>query len=110
MKRIILVALIAVSGGFAELNAQVPAVVLSDTKGWHKIAVRTVNFAKDRDEVVVVGSDRFSAIKFIVSDAPIDLKDLEVFYESGDKQDIQVRTPVLAGKESRVIELNGGER
>jgi hypothetical protein len=38
------------------------------------------------------------------------LLDLEVYYESGDKQDIQVRSPLKAGMESRVIDLNGGER
>ena len=110
MKKTILIAMIAITAGYGKVKAQVPAVVVSDKTGWHKIAERNVDFVKDRDEVLVVGADRFSAIKFMVTGAPIDLQDLEVYYESGDKQDIQVRTPILSGKESRVIELNGGER
>jgi len=110
MKKTVLIVLIAIAGSYGKVNAQVPAVMVSDKTGWHKIADRTVDFTKDRDEVVVVGADRFSAIKFKVTVAPIDLQDLEIYYESGDKQEIQVRTPVLSGKESRIIELNGGER
>ena len=90
--------------------AQKPAVVASDKTGWHRIGETTVNFAKDRDEIVVMGADRFAAIKFKVTEASIDLQDLEVYFENGLKQDIQVRTPVMAGSESRVIDLNGGER
>ncbi len=87
-----------------------PAVMISDKTGWHKIGERNVDLVKDRDEISVIGADRFSSIKFMVTEASIDLNDLEVYYESGDKQNIQVRNPVMAGTESKVIDLNGGER
>lgn len=87
-----------------------PAVMVSDKAGWHKIGERDVDLVKDRDEILVVGADRFSAIKFKVTEASIDLLMLEVYYESGDKQDINVGTQIMAGSESRVIDLNGGER
>ena len=87
-----------------------PAVMLSDKTGWHKIGERKVDLVKDRDEISVVAADRFSSIKFMVTEASIELLDLEVYYESGDKQDISVRSPLMAGTESRVIDLNGGER
>lgn len=87
-----------------------PAIMVNDKTGWHKIGERRVDFVKDRDEILVIVADRFSAIKFMVTEASIDLLDLEVYYESGDRQDIQVRNPIRAGSESRVIDLNGGER
>ncbi|MBP6334660.1 MAG: hypothetical protein KA444_04235 [Bacteroidia bacterium] len=85
-------------------------IVVSDKTGWHKIGERSVEFKSDRDEILVLGADRFSAIKFAITGASVDMLDLEVYYDSGDKQEIQVRTPITAGKESRVIDLNGGER
>ncbi len=36
--------------------------------------------------------------------------DLEIYYESGDKQDVKVNSPIKAPGESRIINLNGGER
>lgn len=109
MKKI-LIALLAVAGSYCIAVAQQPAVMVSDQAGWHKIGSTTVDFQRDRDEILVMGADRFASIKFKVTDAPIDLQDLEVYYESGDKQDIMVRTPLVVGTESRKIDLNGGER
>ncbi len=106
----LLIITIAITTFWCTSKAQNPAVITSDKTGWHKIGETTVDFSKDRDEIAVVGADRFASIKFKVTDAPIDLQDLEVYYESGDKQDVQVRTPINSGGESRVIDLNGGER
>ena len=87
-----------------------PAVILNDKTGWRKIGERNVDLVKDRDEIPVIGADRFRSIKFLVTDASIDLQDLVVYFETGDKQNIEVRTPLMAGTESRVIDLDGGER
>ena len=102
--------LIALAGCLSNLSAQQPAVLVSNAPGWHKIAETTVDFTKDRDEVMVLGADRFTALKFMVTEAPIDLQDLEVWSEKGTKQNIQVRTLLEMGKESRVIELYGGSQ
>jgi hypothetical protein len=110
MKKTVLIILLAMAGSYGKLIAQTPAVMLSDKTGWHKIGESQVAFAKDRDEISVIGADRFSAIKFVVTEAPIDLQELEVYYERGDKQVIKVHTPIKAGSESRVIDLKGNER
>ena len=86
------------------------SLIVSDKKGWHKIGERIVDFVKDHDEFIVIGADRFGAIKFKVTEAPIQLMKLEVYFESGDNQNILVESPVMAGTESKVFNLNGGER
>jgi hypothetical protein len=110
MKKTIKIILIAIIGCVGIVPAQQPTVITSDKSGWHKIAETTVDFKKDRDEVVVMGADRFASIQFKVEDAPIDLISLEVYYETGDKQDIAVHSPIKVHGVSRVIDLNGGER
>lgn len=102
--------LLAIMGSIGPAHAQVPAVMVSDKAGWHKIGETTVNFQKEREEIVVIGADRFASIKFKVMDAPIDLISLEIYYESGDKQDVKVNMPIKAPGESGIIALNGGER
>ena len=159
MKKLIILILIC-TGRLVQAQ---PTVVASDKAGWHKIGETTVNFKTEKDNIVILGKDRFKAIKFKVKDAAIDLQDLEVYYEkepakndkdakvdvdmhgenkgvdinNNDKaakvdvdmqgkdkgvdvkskdemkandpnrEDIQVRTPVKAGQESRVIDLKG---
>ena len=114
MKKVLLIGILAVAGSYFTANAQTQdnkhALMVSDSKGWHKIGETTVNFVKEREEIIVTGSDRFASIKFKVIDAPIQLMDLEVYFESGDKQVIKVNTSIKAPGESRIIDIKGGER
>jgi hypothetical protein len=107
MKKTIIIMLFAL---VTNVYAQKPAVSLDEKAGWHKISETTVGFKTEKDEIVVMGADKFKALKFKVTEGAIDLQDLEVHYSEGDKEDIQVRTPILEGGESRVIDLKGYAR
>jgi hypothetical protein len=109
MKKITMIVLLAIMAGNMA-SAQVPAVITSDKKGWHKIGETTVNFRTERDQILILVANKFAAIKFKVMDAPIHLMDLEVYYNSGDRQNIKINMPIEVAGESRVIDLNGGER
>ena len=85
-------------------------MVTSEKTGWHKIGETNVDFQKDRDEVSVIGADRFASLKFKMKDAPIDLMDVKVYYEDGDVQSVNVNSAIKMNGESRVIDLKGGER
>jgi hypothetical protein len=89
--------------------AQKPAVVANDKSGWHKIAETKIDFNKDHDEVLVMVADRFASLKFKITDAPIELLDIDVYFEEGDSQNIKVGFAAKsAGTESREIDLKGG--
>ena len=102
--------LIATVGMTSISMAQKPELMISDKSGWHKIASTTVSFKKDKEELLVLGADRFASIKFKVTGAPIEITSLEVYFVSGDKQDIIVNNTVELAGESKLIALNGGER
>ena len=87
--------------------AQKPAVMVSDKPGWHKIGEVTADFKMEKDEIAVLGADKFKAILLKVVDAPIHIANLEVYYETGDKEDVAVATDLKAGAETRVINLKG---
>ncbi len=110
MKKIIVIVLLAIVGMNNSAMAQNPKVVVSDKKGWHKIGETTVDFAKDRDEILVIGADRFASLIFKVTEAPVNLIDIEVFYESGDNQKVNINFPIKVAGQSKEIDLNGGER
>ena len=111
MKKNIFLALVAIASfGYSAFAQQKAAVELSSTPGWHKITETVANLKSDRDEVVVLGADHYKAMKLKVTDAPVEITDLTVFYENDSKQDIQVRKLISAGDETRVIDLDGRER
>lgn len=109
MKKKIFILLLAIIG-ICQLNLAQAKLVINDKKGWHKIGETIVNFSKDKDEVSVVGANKFASLIFKVDDAPIDLIDIEVFYEKGDNQKVTVNFPIKAPGQSKEIDLNGGER
>jgi len=111
MKKIVIVMALAILGCSNAIVAQKKTdVVISDKKGWHKIGETTVDFKKEREEVMVMGANRFASIKFKVADAPIDITSAEIYYESGDNQIVNLNCSVKAPGESSEVNLNGGER
>lgn len=90
--------------------AQQPEVITSNKAGWHKIGDVTANFKVDRDAIVVLGKDKFKAIKLVIKDAPLEIFSLEVYYESGDMEDIRVNQKLAKGESTRVIDLKGSNR
>jgi hypothetical protein len=108
MKKIAMFVLMAMAIAYGSANAQ--SVVVSDKTGWHKIGSRTIDFKNDKDEITVLGADKFSSIKFKINDAPVNLKNVEVYYETGDNQNIEVNSPIGPEMESKAYDLNGSER
>ena len=110
MKKNLIVALMILVGITSKSFAQKVAVEESNKAGWHKIAETNVTLNNDKDEVMVIGKDHFKAIKLVVTDEPVEFTDLDVVYENDQRQDIQVRTLIKPGGETRVIDLDGTNR
>ncbi len=95
------------AGSIQLVQAQKPVIVLSDKTGWHKLGETTVNFQKDFDEILIIGANRFEALKFMVNDAPIKLISLEVFYVGNTKENFRINNTIKDAGESRIIHLKG---
>lgn len=105
MKKTAVIILMLVFVCAAKIYAQKPAVVTSNDPGWQKIGEITASFKMQDESIVVLGADEFDAIRLKVTDAPINIERLQVFYESGDMEEIDVRNELQAGSETRDIKL-----
>jgi hypothetical protein len=110
MKKIALLLFLAIVGLNNSGFAQNPKVIISDKKGWHKIGETTVDFSKEKDEIAVIGADKFASLVFKVTDAPINLMDIDIYFEDGGTQTVNLNMPVKAPGQSKEITMNGGER
>jgi hypothetical protein len=79
--------------------------------GWRFIADRMVAFGVDHD-VIVTGNtnDDFRKLKLRVTDGPLKMYDMKVYFDNGSVQDVSIRSLIRQGGESRVIDLDGGLR
>ena len=108
MKKILSILLLALAPAFAvPALAQKPAVMTNDKAGWHKIGETTVNMKSEKDEIVVMGKDRFKSLKIVVTDHPIYLSSMVVYFEGGTTEDATLSADLKPGAESRVIDLKG---
>lgn len=103
IKRLVLIALAAfiVATGAVAASAQ----------GWVNLGTKEV---KDRSEQdtwhIGKGKGEFRKIKLKVLDRPVRFYKLEVKYENGRVENIEVRNLISAGGETRAIDLSGNER
>ena len=110
MKKFIISILLVLPLFVTNIYAQKPAVMISDEPGWHKIGQLTASFKMEKEELIVMGADKFKSIKIKVVDAPIHITYLEIYYESGDMETITFNTDLKAGEESKVYNLKGIEK
>ena len=104
MKKILLVLTVFMIGAGA-LQAQKPEVVIKDKDGWQKIGEAKVDFKTEKDAFVIMGADKFKAIQVRVKDAPIHLEDLNIEFDGGAKQDVNLKESYSAGSKTKVINL-----
>ncbi len=93
------------------LSFTVPAVKPAANGPWKFIADKRVNFSVDRD-VILFGNlkDDFRQLKLRVTDGPLKMLDMKIYFDNGSVQDVQLRSVFRQGSESRVIDLDGGLR
>ncbi|HMT00133.1 MAG TPA: DUF2541 family protein [Saprospiraceae bacterium] len=77
---------------------------------WVIIGQKEANYGPDRDVLKVTGNDIFKAIKIKVTDAGLDMMDMDIYFENGEKFNVAIRKNFKQGEESRVIDLPGNRR
>jgi Protein of unknown function (DUF2541) len=78
--------------------------------GWKIIGDKVADYALDRDVLVVSGNDVFTKLKIKVTNAPLNMKDMDVVFENGEKQNFNLQQNFRQGEWSRVLDLHGNKR
>lgn len=76
---------------------------------WRTVAYTTVN-GHDTDTIRVPGTARYRQMRVCVFNGPIHMRDLDVRYRNGGRQDIAVRELMRAGTCTRNVDLAGRRR
>jgi len=105
MKKVMGMFLIMAAFSTVGVFAQKPAVVATNEPGWHHIGQTEASFKLQNESISVLGADEFSALKLKVTDAGLQLERMQVFYESGDMEEIDLRTHFSSNSESGAIHL-----
>jgi len=85
-----------------------PAIVMNDKPGWQKIAKTTVDFKAERDEIMILGENQFTIIRFKAMDAPIHIRDILFEFDKGENQKGWMELQLEPGEESQDFFLTNG--
>jgi len=78
--------------------------------GWRTIAYKTVNGGTDTDRIYVPGRERFGNVRLCSMNYPIRMRDFDVYFANGQRQDINVRERIAPGTCTRAAHLSGSGR
>ena len=84
-----------------------------DTKAgdWRFLGDKNVGFGVDHDVIHFANwSDDVRQIKLKITDGPLKMYSMKVYFDNGSTQDVSLRFKFSAGSESRVIDMVGGLR
>ena len=78
---------------------------------WVALGERTVDDRVERDVIEVAASrGEFTAVRLEVRKHGVRFLDMKVVFGDGTVQDVPLQTVIMAGGETRVIDLRGGAR
>jgi hypothetical protein len=86
-------------------SAQEPGIVASDKAGWHKIGEVKADFKLETDGISVLGKDKFKSIKLKITDAPINISKVIIYYENQKSEEVPLDGTIKAGGETKVFTL-----
>ena len=78
---------------------------------WFFLEDKRVGFGVDHD-VIYFGNwkDDVRQIKLKITDGPLKMYDMKIYFDNGTTQDVSMRLRFAQGSESRVIDMIGGLR
>lgn len=94
----------------AEINARAGDERFWNFRGWRTIAYKTISGGTDTDRIYAPGPRRYTRLRLCSLNAPIRMRDFDVYFANGQRQDVRTRDRLGPGSCTRAIDLNGGRR
>jgi hypothetical protein len=86
------------------------ALAAGPAAAWDLIGTRDVRDRTERDTIQVEGHRQFERIRLCVYRNPVRFIDLDVRFQNGGHQDVEIRQRINPGECTRAIDLTGDDR
>jgi hypothetical protein len=77
---------------------------------WEQIGSKKVDFAELRDTIRVTGKKRHRRLRLCVERRAVSMRDFDVVFANGSRQDIRIRRLIRPGTCTRAVDLVGKSR
>ena len=77
-------------------------------ENWDVLGTKEIGLKADYDVILLTaGNDKINRIKFAVKDSPVDMIRIEITYDVGTPDQIEMRGKIADGGESRPVDIRG---
>lgn len=80
-----------------------------DERGWRTVGYTRVD-GRDSDTIHLPGRTRQRVIRLCAMNQPLRLRDFDVRFDNGRRQDVNTRAVLPAGRCTRAVDLHGNRR
>ena len=98
----------------ATAAATVAAAAPADAQRWNDRGWRTIGYTtvdgRDSDTIRLPGVTRQREIRLCSMNAPLRLRDFDIRFANGGRQDVNTRAVLPAGRCTRAVDLRGNRR
>ena len=104
--------ILAAAGAAATFAAVAPAAAQQwrwDERGWRTLGYTRVD-GRDSDRINLPGVTRQREVRLCAMNAPLRLRDFDIRFANGGRQDVKTRAVLPAGRCTRAIDLRGNRR
>ena len=104
--------ILAAATAAATVTAVAPASAQQwrwNDQGWRTIGYTRVD-GRDSDTINLPGRTRQRAIRLCAMNAPLRLRDFDIRFENGHRQDVATRAILPPGRCTRAVDLRGNRR
>lgn len=95
---------------FALTLIGVATAAQAQNTGWRLLGYKTVGAGTDTDVIRVNSNRTFRQLRLCSLNAPINMRDFDVRFRNGGREDVNVRSRIGAGRCTRNIDLHGRQR
>lgn len=102
--------ILAAATAAATITAAVPAEAQRwNDRGWRTLGYTRVD-GRDSDTIYLPGRTRQREIRLCAMNQPLRLRDFDIRFENGRRQDVNTRAILRAGTCTRAVDLRGNRR
>ena len=102
--------ILAAAGAAVALTTAAPAEAQRwNDRGWRTIGYTRVD-GRDTDTINLPGRTRQRAIRLCAINQPLRLRDFDIQFDNGRRQDVNTRAVLRAGTCTRAVDLRGNRR
>jgi hypothetical protein len=78
------------------------------SNGWTKIGEVSASYKLENESILATGTERYRSIKLIAADKDLNLQNIEIYYQSGEMEEISIRKliPAQTGTADLVLRPN----